>query len=83
MTLKDVVILSRTIQALYLDGEAGAELWFECQESGQGDPQGKYERRAAKTLCGCQYSSAHTPFFSRFTVQQPCALITEKIFVYA
>ena len=39
MTLKDVVILSTTIQALYLDGEAGVELRFECQESGQGSPR--------------------------------------------
>lgn len=39
MTLKDVVILSTTIQALYLDGEAGVELRFECQESEQGTPR--------------------------------------------
>lgn len=39
MTLKDVVILPTTIGALYLDGEAGVELWFECQESGQGTPR--------------------------------------------
>lgn len=31
--------------ALYLDGEAGVELQHERQESWQGDPQARYERR--------------------------------------
>lgn len=34
-----MVILSTTIQALYLDGEAGIELQFEYEESGQGTPR--------------------------------------------
>lgn len=39
MTLKGSLILSTTIQALYLDGEEGVELEFECQESEQGTPR--------------------------------------------
>lgn len=64
MTLKDVVILSTTIQALYLDGEAGVELQFECQESGQGTPRANMRgEQYVKTQRGRQYSSAH-PLFS-------------------
>lgn len=64
MTLKDVVILSTMISALYLDGEAGVELWFECQESGPGTPRADMRGvQYVKTQRGRQYSSAHPPFF--------------------
>lgn len=39
MTLKDLVILSTALQALYLDEAAGVELLFESQRSGQGTPR--------------------------------------------
>lgn len=75
MTLKDVVILSTTIQALYLDGEAGVELQFECQESGQGTARAnmrgeqnvKTQKWALVFLC--------PPSFLPFTVHSPALCI--------
>ncbi len=79
MTLKSTLILSTTIKALYIDGEAGAELRLEYQENGQGTPGADMKACSMQNLSvGSSTLKPTLPFF-HFTVQQLCILIAERI----